>query len=599
MTGRFLVLLMCCAALLFSTEHSVLQIDEDSSREHLVSRLLKLPPYLRKVLVVSRSEHGRFRAVAEHLDPTEDLTLWEGLYRQYGFTPRRRYAAEKRERVIDFESPPLQIDRWKEGNVTVVTKALGNYFPAVPNRDNKKTGAPRNREAVVSLLASKEPDESRSRCEELFYDSRFDVLDASLRQGYLYDERIDSNESRRQSIVDFDVDAFGNIMEHTEAFDAFSISQMMAGLKQTHVGYMALLNDVTPFLGFYLSGDAGLYLAGKYSYRKQTSYEYRLMARWELFNDGYYEAKKANRRKINETEVEYRQLLADMIDRNYEERLQELQRYTIAVRKSYYTRMEAAYSALLQRREAQLRKGFTTFDDVDHLRERLETMRYELRFYSTEEGEMFDPKLARLIDSLECLRLKPKAELKRYVLSTNVRLKLQDNFIRRADFFPEYADNFKVTLYTSHRRVDAVGWYDVAGVSVDLPIDFDFERAELIRLQKNNYRLQRAAIGKRLEQKIDSLYYQYGYYQTQLTVQKNMLRHLYERMERLKLLSKSRVGNFEADPQRALELSRIDAVDLRYKVLSTRLEMYRILLGLYHVSDADNLAFLFDFGVKQ
>lgn len=571
--------------------YTYLVIGSSVKQSRMLERLLRLPPdLLHKVALVKRAD--RFLGVVTHLPQEADLTVWRSLYATYGFDPligTFKPDTLKKSTLIDLASPPEQAVREDEANLTIILEARGRYQPVVPNRDDLRHGTPKNREASVTLFVDRNQSTgSDAACDFWLADPRLLSLSTSDKRGYLYAGTLALKPSYF-SLVDYNSSDASVSSDEYHALRGEPMVNLMADLKQNNARFQNALHRIDPFWGLYITADYGEYMAGKYSYRKFTSYEYSLKFRWELFNDGYYESKKELAEKTNETEVNYRQLLSDMIDRNYDDKLSQLQGFTITIRRSYFAKMAAAYAKLLRKREEQLRHGFTTLDDTEHIRERLETMRLKSAFYDGQEGTPVEPKLFALLNRIECLELTDKARFKRDVVHSNVQVLLQNNFMRRADFFPEYTDRLKVNLYTLHRRVENVGWYDVLGVQADIPLTYDSERDELMRLEKHNYKLQQAAIIKRLEQNIDSLYYQFYDLGTQVKIKQNSLRHLSVALQCKEEFATTGVDNVRADPLREAELLRIDIMRGRYDIMMTRLEMYRILLRLYHISNADNL----------
>lgn len=577
---------IACAA---SETRSYLVIDNASKQNQVLERLLQLPPdLLHKVSLVRHAD--RFLGVVTHLSQEADLSLWRSLYASYGFTPVINPfdpTMLQKSIVIDLATPPRQTVREDEANLTLILEARGRYQPTRPNRNDLRHGTAQNREASVTLYVDANQSNDTA-CDTWLADPRLCALSPSEKRGHLYTDVL-ASVSTGFSLVDYNSSKVKLQSDENHSLLGKPMVNLMADLKQNNAHFKNVMHRVDPFLGFYFTGDYGEYMAGKYSYRKHTSYEYLLKFRWELFDDGYYESKKELAEKMNETEVDYRQLLSDMIDRNYNDKLSQLQGYTITIRRKYFAKMVAAYTKLLRKREEQLRHGFTTLDDTEHIRERLETMRLNSAFYDSQEGVPVDPKLFVLLNRIECLKLTDKARFKRDVVHSNVQVLLQNNFMRRADFMPSFTDQLKVNLYTLHRRVENVGWYDVLGIHADIPLTYDSERDELARLEKHNYKLQQAAIIKRLEQNIDSLYYQFYELQTQVKIKQNSLRHLLIALRRKQKLAETSVNHFENDPLRETQLLHIEIMSARYDIMMKRLDMYSILLRLYHISNADNL----------
>jgi len=488
-------------------------------------------------------------------------------------------------------------------NNTYIKSYHGEFEPIVKNVDNIKTGTPRNRRVEIKAVAlQKDKQESTVKdrdsygiCKNNYYTGRLKHIDIKDRRGYVYN--LSQNIDNNLSLIDFDINSVNDL---NTSFNDKSIIELMALLKNNKKNYIDVLESKDPFYGIYVGGKYYQYIDEDYKYRKDVDWEYRLNARWEIFNDGYFESKKNIDKKINETKIQYFQLLSNMIDRNYDEKVFNMQLMTIDIRYNYYALLLGKYKKLLNKREKQLINGNTTIDDVNHIRERYENIKMLKEMYGSQEKKKIDRKLYMFLNTIECIELIDKEKLKKFLRETNIGLKLQDRFIERSGYFPEYIDKMKLNLFVEHKEVDSVGWYDTVGFQFDLPVEWSDERAQIIKIEQNNYKIQRKSIEKRLEQNTDSLYYQFNSNQKHLELLKNELKNLYKRIIQLDDIQNNIIEGFKKDPNREQDLIKIKVLNKKYEIVMKRTEVYGILLRLYHLSNADNIKFLIknDLGIK-
>ena len=559
------ILLILLITNLFAAK-TYLKIDENGNKDKLLLHILKLPPnLLRKISVVKINDKNI--AVANHLPRYTDFSIWIKLYKKYGFHPKI-VKLSKFKKIVDFANPPVTYLEKKEGNLTIEIEAKGNYQPIVPNNINIKTGTKKNREAILSVFTKKK-SKPLFLCKNDFWDSRFNNISIYNKESFVYKGIVNNNLN--YSLIDY------NLSKENKNQ---SILSLVTYLKKNNLKYLKTLKNTNPFLGLYLVGDFS---------KGDNSNNYQIKLKWEFFNDGWYEANKILNNKKNEREIDYKQLLLDMFSYNYDEQIYLINKTVISIRQKYFNQMVKEYEKLLAKKERLLRDGFSVIDDTDHIRERLETMRLKKRFFDSQKGIKPDKKLYILLNSIECIKLVDKKKVENYALKHNIEIGLQDNYIKRSEYFPEYLDNFKLNIYVAHQKNGDVE-NNIIGVHTEIPLEFDSERGKLVKLQRQNYAMKKTALIKRLKEKIDYLYYEFYYQQNNLKILKNRLKHKYKYLYNIKLLLPNRVTTYEGDsPANIKDLKKIEIISLNYKIILKRIEIYKILLSLYYVVGSENI----------
>ncbi len=343
------------------------------------------------------------------------------------------------------------------------------------------------------------------------------------------------------------------------------------------------------FKGFYLEGRFEQYLNEDYEFRQDVDYEYRINARWEIFKNGYYEYEKIQKKEENKAKQRYLRLLSHVLDRYHENRGFDIESLKRQVEYLYNNHLEKAYLKLLKKREKQLQDGFTTMDDVYHVKERLENIRILKRLDASTEAKSTDEAILVFLQSLECVELVEKEWVLAYEDEHNIQLQLQENLIDELQFSAEYTDELKVTLFTEHRNIDRVGWYNTAGIKIDIPLGWDNERSDIQRLEKANLEIEKRVYTENLQKHTSYLYAQFDYSQRMLKVLQNKLKYLHLRQKQLDLMSDNAITGYRSNPDREMDLLEIRALDLKYAIMMKRIEIYEYLLKLYKLSGVENI----------
>ena len=555
------ILLIFLITNLFASK-TYLQIAKNKNQQKLLLHILVLPKNLLRKITIIKSKN--YIAIANHLPRYTDFSIWIKNYKDYGFNPKI-IKLHHFKKVVDFANPPAIYLESKNNQISVDIEAKGNFQPVIPNKLDIKKGTKKNREAKVTLFIKKKPAKPLFLCEYNFWDSRFNNIPIFNKESFVYQNIVDDNLT--YSLVDY------NLSKNDKNPLVLSL---VTYFKKNNVNYLNTLKNTDPFLGLYVVGDIA---------RNKNSNDYLVKLKWEFFNDGWYEANKILNNKINEREINYKQLLVDMFSYNYNEQIYLINKTIISIRQKYFNEMVQKYEQLLQKKERLLRDGFSVMDDTDHIRERLETMRLNKKFFDAQKGIKPDKKLYELLNSIECLKLVDKKTLENYAIKHNIEVGLQDNYIKRSEYFPEYLDNFRLNVYVAKKNHSSS-----IGIHTEIPLEFDSERKELTKLQKQNYAMKKKALIQRLKEKIDYLYYEFYYQQNNLKILKNRLKHKYKYLYNIKSLMKNRVTTYEGDsPTNIKDLKEIEIISLNYKIILKRIEIYKILLNLYYVVGSDNI----------
>jgi len=356
--------------------------------------------------------------------------------------------------------------------------------------------------------------------------------------------------------------------------------------QENHEEYLKILNEKTPFLGFYFIGNVEKDFDGDFA-KDGTRYDFRL--EWELFNDGYFEAKKQNAEKMNETKVQYYQLMKDMNSMRHDEFLSEVLNMLNTSRFFYHLKLGHLYHSLYEKRDFGVKYGYNEVMDVEKIKTNMENEKNHIEMYKQYKDFHIDKQTFLMINMIETIELKTLDVLLEETFQNSYDLKLQETFITRADFHEEWKDRFKFNVYVRHRNTDFNDGRNSIGLNFQIPLHFNEKRDELVHIEKQNYVYQREAIKIRMKEKIHSVLRQFSVAKTQLYNLENDVKQLKYEYEIENIKSEKKISTFKYDPKRQKDLILIDITTKTQEIVEKRFEMLTLLYELYFLSGKDKL----------
>jgi len=365
-----------------------------------------------------------------------------------------------------------------------------------------------------------------------------------------------------------------------------SIGTIISELAELEQGYLEDLQDTR--------SSYGLYAVGAWDHDTlNTETRYAAGLEWRLFNDGYVEAVRSDSLKVLQTRLEFYQMREDMIARKLDEDLYVLSGIENLVNRAHADEKAAALETILAKRKTQLQHGYTTALDVLNLERQLADARQGSGFYRGEDQVGLSRELQQLLNGLERLRLKPAPELEKVARERAGSLQIQDTFIDRADFFPAWVDDVAIDLQAGYSREYSEEERNTVGLTVEIPLSLNTDRASLVETQKRIYRYQKEAVERRLKQQNERLGAMYRFQQQRLQAQQQTLQLLVRMREADAQRQGSSIQKFEDDPARSLELLTISIIDARYESLRIRLAVYEVVLKLLALTREQEVTALF------
>lgn len=340
----------------------------------------------------------------------------------------------------------------------------------------------------------------------------------------------------------------------------------------------------------------GLYAVGGYDNDFQNSEDrYEAGFKWKLFNDGYFEAVQDDEKKILQTQLEFYQLRRDMTERQLDDYLFQLFLVDNQLNVRHFREKRDALAALLQKRSEQLKYGYTTELDVLDVRHQLRNAESSLSFYSGRSQSGISEEHMANLNRLDTADLKPLPELIEMAKTSSYELKIQDNFIERADYLPGWRDDVALDLNAEYTHEYYGEERSVVGVSVEIPLTFDPHASSLIKTQKRIYQYQQQAVAYRLQQKLEKLYDAFVFHKHRLLSKQEDIEILLRKTQKALDEESNIIQKLSSDPARDLDLLVIQKIDAKYDALDIRLKIYETVIQIAAITQADKLSSLFQF----
>jgi hypothetical protein len=356
----------------------------------------------------------------------------------------------------------------------------------------------------------------------------------------------------------------------------------MDGLKAIADRYLAGLDEHSPFWGVYFRTNAIQDVDSG-----DTDMSYRL--EWDLFKNGRYERKKELEKNHHQKALQILQMLNDVNQHHLNQQLDGIEFLAQAVQYHQAEELASLLADILRRRRVQLNKGYITQDDFDHIRFKYRQAELKKRLYATRRPTALEASLYDMLNRAEFADLIALDRAQQVAVENAYPLKIQQNLVERSQYADSWTDDLSLILYLEkHDNFNDIRRSNV-GFEVKIPIHWDTRRKGLIDQEKRLYENQAAVLTQRIKTNLEKLYDFFAFQQARIQIlllelEKNAQREAYDQAR-----AKRSLEDLDYTPERSLDQIRMEAIDLRYEVIRTRLKLYEILVKIAALTHADHL----------
>ncbi len=343
---------------------------------------------------------------------------------------------------------------------------------------------------------------------------------------------------------------------------------------RTGQAYTDLLRKEKGFNGLYFRAEGWESL-------RRDAYEYKLGIDLELYDNGRHEGRRTQAKKIVESRVQYLQLLNDMSHRASDENRYNLHRLELRLQKEWLQAKLKLTTEQLQTARSELKAGFLTRDEfADYVTRQTEA---ELRYQAVASADdlAMPSGWLVLLNRMEKLELLPENDLIERAYRQDYGLLLQEQFIERAQFHPQWRDDLEARLYLEERYNDYNRREDlVVGVRVRLPLDKPRNRDDLIELEIDSYREQAQAMRVRIRQRILQQHRAFRQHQAMLNGMMNQRIQLLQEIRDQQEHARKVIPSLPYTPEKQLRVLARTLLDLSGEIRKKRLQLLGYMIDL-------------------
>ena len=329
--------------------------------------------------------------------------------------------------------------------------------------------------------------------------------------------------------------------------------------------------------------------AKSYKNIRENNYVYKTDSDWSivvntqlnLLKGGYFIDQKRKEKVKLDAYLQYYKEYFSFLEQSYEQKLFHLELVENAVELKYSSLVEPFYRKLLKRSELYIKDHQMSVNKAEYYQEQLESIQILKESYTEQEHMEVEYKLFKLLNNMEELHLKSIDDIKTLAYKNSLTIKSLNTQMKRLSIEDSYYEKVDFNLEAAYLKEENNGWYDRIGLSVNVPLDF-FSTTEQKNIQKASYSIQRSTLKISIDQKISLLYNRFSYHQKNIGLLKNELSYLYEKLMQVDIDSRSN--------NRVILESKIAVEKKKKEIILERLETYKILLGLYKITNVETIS---------
>ncbi len=332
----------------------------------------------------------------------------------------------------------------------------------------------------------------------------------------------------------------------------------------------------------------GLYLKGEYQKSQNNrSSKYSLSFEYELFNNGFYEAKKRSKKYLIDTKIELYNSLEEIKNQTIKEKRDYLTIVKNRINYYYYKELKDAYIGIYKEKKRELDNNQITLLDMKEFENEMKNIDLYIELYQKSQKNRIDEKIYKIINKIENISLIEREKLIMMAEENNYNLKIQDSYIDKSKLLDSWwFDNLRVNFYL--KREDNFGEEEsFVGARVEIPFGSDSEKERLARLKEKTHQNQKRVLEIRNRQTIILLIENFNFIKQQIKILKNELSLLIDKymIKRLKNL------NFSTNSKNSKEDDLIDIkiLEHKHKIILKRFELYKTLVNLQILCNSNNI----------
>ncbi len=369
--------------------------------------------------------------------------------------------------------------------------------------------------------------------------------------------------------------------------ESLPVNTLLQDIRRVQQDYLDTLDNENPFYGLYIKGEYDQFLDPSEDLQ-------RIGVEWEFFDDGWNDSLQRIDRKKLEIRLQFLQMLANMQQKKFMEKLSFKNRLSTRIRGLVSKKKAMLLHTLQQARKKQFENGYATKDDYLTIHYKYQNSALLAEHYENLATPLLTKGEFDIINRCETLRLLPLESLLQQAVEKSVQIQIQNLFIQRSEFFPSWSDDLRLKLFAENTYLRDGNEEKVMGISFRLPLQTNGSRETLVATEQDMYIKQKLAIRKRLEQRIPGILETLRFHQQRVIISSNEYALMRQRFSDLTQEEKSSIPILDRTPKRSLELLKIELLDKEMEILLTRLKVYEELIKLQSLVQSKTIADLLE-----
>jgi len=339
-------------------------------------------------------------------------------------------------------------------------------------------------------------------------------------------------------------------------------------------------------VGFGIEGRYDQYINQNYLDREYTDYEFNVKIKYDIFKDGYYQHEKELKKTYNFIKIlEYKNLI-NLHKYNYDDNIEKLDYILSKINVLYYDNLVKIYDDAIKRYNKLLDIGSVSKYEVDILIHKKNNFKALKNSYKKKNDILVDENIYKLLLYIEDFKLVNIDSIKAIANEQNLDINLEVVKSRFLDVDASFYDDVSLSVFSSVRSMDEVGWYNTFGAQVDIPLNYTSqETKELNKLQKESIKYKKKVIKQFVYNSFGRLYSSFDQLQLLIDTDKKFIYDLSKELDDYKIISKYNIPNLHIDYNAKILSTQSDILDSKYDILLKKIELLKIILKISYLSN--------------
>ncbi len=343
--------------------------------------------------------------------------------------------------------------------------------------------------------------------------------------------------------------------------------------------YLKNIANNEEFNGLYIKGNS------KKNFTKdRVGYDIRL--EWSIFDDGYIGSQKDTHRKVLQKELEYEQNINRYQNSNLQLALYKLQSISNFIDFLFLKQQESILLEKFHQAQKEYNDSLITATKIYEFKKDYEKIKRKLYFYKDTMLEPYDLKLKSFIENIERINIPNKNDLINHAYKNGFAFKYLQNKIEKTYIENDWTDRLKTTVFVENKKylfLDSDSEM-IAGVHVQLPLDFKNSDNQSNIIEREVYRLQIENTKKVIANNIETTYHKIEYYKNYIKSLKDEIRLFQKETQTLRIKLKYPLPQQARDINLQLRALKINISKHFQEIWKKRTEILKLVLKLQNLS---------------